>query len=167
MKPHFVLIYFSCGGDCLNSFQKVKIKHGVAKLKYIKNKTIPDAIRQMIGFYPIKMATMDGNVLLVECTQKAGLHYKGQIVDEHGEAAEFANITLLSPTDSTIIGNGVSNENGYFVILSSKLPSSFVSPVESGSKYLYKPVASHKFCPLAKTFNCEIPNLDTHDVGKV
>ena len=82
----------------------------------IKNKSIPDAIRQMIGFYPIKMATMDGNVLLVECTQKAGLHYKGQIVDEHGEAAEFANITLLSPTDSTIIGNGVSNENGYFVI---------------------------------------------------
>ncbi len=82
----------------------------------IKNKSIPDAIRQMIGFYPIKMATMDGNILLVECIQKAGLHYKGQIVDEHGEAAEFANITLLSPTDSTIIGNGVSNENGYFVI---------------------------------------------------
>ncbi|BCS84689.1 TonB-dependent receptor family protein [Prevotella herbatica] len=82
----------------------------------IKNKTIPDAIRQMIGFYPIKMTTMDENILLVECIQKAALHYKGRIIDEHGQSLEFANITLLSPTDSTIIGNGVSNEDGYFVI---------------------------------------------------
>ena len=34
MKPHFVLIYFSCGGDCLNSFQKVKIN---ANGEYLQN----------------------------------------------------------------------------------------------------------------------------------
>jgi hypothetical protein len=38
------------------------------------------------------------------------------IIDESGNAAEYANITLLSPIDSTIVGHGVSNENGSFVI---------------------------------------------------
>lgn len=53
---------------------------------------------------------------MVECMQKTTLRYKGRIVDESGNAAEYANITLLSPIDSTIVGHGVSNENGSFVI---------------------------------------------------
>ena len=83
--------------------------------KSIRNQSVPDAIMQLIGFYPIRMTQVEDNIM-VECTQKAPLRYKGRIIDESGNAAEYANITLLSPIDSTIVGHGVSNENGSFVI---------------------------------------------------
>ena len=83
--------------------------------KSIRNQSVPDAIMQLIGFYPIKMTQLEDNVM-VECTQKTTLRYKGRIIDESGNAAEYANITFLSPIDSTIVGHGVSNENGFFVI---------------------------------------------------
>ena len=83
--------------------------------KSIRNQSIPDAIMQLIGFYPIRMTQVEDNIM-VECTQKTTLRYKGRIIDESGNAAEYANITLLSPIDSTIVGHGVSNENGSFVI---------------------------------------------------
>ena len=83
--------------------------------KSIRNQSVPDAIMQLIGFYPIRMTPMEDNIM-VECMQKTTLRYKGRIVDESGNAAEYANITLLSPIDSTIVGHGVSNENGSFVI---------------------------------------------------
>ena len=81
----------------------------------IHNKSVTDAIQQLIGFYPIKMTQMS-NSILVECIQKTSNRYKGRIIDENNKPAEFANITLLSTADSTIIGNGVSNESGYFAI---------------------------------------------------
>ena len=83
--------------------------------KSIRNLSVPDAIMQLIGFYPIKMTQLEDNIM-VECTQKTTLRYKGRIIDESGNAAEYANITFLSPIDSTIVGHGVSNENGSFVI---------------------------------------------------
>lgn len=83
--------------------------------KSIRNQSVPDAIMQLIGFYPIRMTQMEDNIM-VECMQKTTLRYKGRIIDESGNAAEYANITLLSPIDSTIVGHGVSNENGIFVI---------------------------------------------------
>lgn len=83
--------------------------------KSIRNMSVPNAIMQLIGFYPIRMTQVDDNIM-VECTQKSTLRYKGRIVDERGNAAEYATIALLSPIDSTIVGQGVSNENGYFVI---------------------------------------------------
>ena len=83
--------------------------------KSIRNQSVPNAIMQLIGFYPIRMTQVEDN-LMVECTQKTTLRYKGRIIDESGIAAEYANITLLSPIDSTIVGHGVSNENGSFVI---------------------------------------------------
>ena len=83
--------------------------------KSIRNQSVPDAITQLIGFYPIRMTQVEDNIM-VECTQKTTLRYKGRIIDESGNAAEYANITLLSPIDSTIVGHGVSNENGSFVI---------------------------------------------------
>lgn len=83
--------------------------------KSIRNQSVPDAIMQLIGFYPIRMAQVEDNIM-VECAQKTTLRYKGRIIDESGNAAEYANITLLSPIDSTIVGHGVSNENGRFVI---------------------------------------------------
>ena len=83
--------------------------------KSIRNMSVPNAIMQLIGFYPIRMTQVEDNIM-VECTQKSTLRYKGRIVDERGNAAEYATIALLSPIDSTIVGQGVSNENGYFVI---------------------------------------------------
>ena len=84
--------------------------------KSIRNTSVPNAIMQLIGFYPIRMTQVEDNIIMVECTQKSTLRYKGRVVDERGNAAEYATIALLSPIDSTIVGQGVSNENGYFVI---------------------------------------------------
>ena len=85
----------------------------------IHRKTLPEAIRQMIGFYPIRVTTSKdegGRKIFVECVQKADTRYKGTVVDEQGQPIAFANIALLSPQDSTLIAGGVSNESGYFVI---------------------------------------------------
>lgn len=82
----------------------------------VRNQTVVNAIRQVIGFYPIEMTTVGDTVINVECAQKTSQRYIGRVVDEEGRGAEFANITLLSPVDSTIVGGGVSNEDGYFTI---------------------------------------------------
>ena len=82
----------------------------------VKNQPIPAAIRQLIGFYPIAMTMPTDSIISVECIQKTLRRYKGRVTDEHGQPAEFANIALLSPADSTVIAGGVSNADGYFVI---------------------------------------------------
>ena len=81
----------------------------------VHRKTVPDAIRQMIGFYPIRM-TIEDREIIVECPQKTVPRYKGTIIDEQGQPIAYANIALLSPQDSTLITGGVSNESGLFVI---------------------------------------------------
>ena len=78
-------------------------------------KTVPDAIRQMIGFYPIRMIVEDSEII-VECTHKTDRHLTGTIIDDHGHPVAYANIAILNPADSTLIGGGVSNESGYFAI---------------------------------------------------
>ena len=81
----------------------------------VHRKSIPDAIRQMIGFYPIRM-TVENHEIIVECPQKTAPRYKGIVIDEQGQPIAYANIALLSPQDSTLITGGVSNESGLFVI---------------------------------------------------
>ena len=66
----------------------------------VKNKSVPDAIRQIIGFYPIEMTLGDNNDIYVECINKTEHHLN----------------TLLNPADSTMVGGGVTNESGRFVI---------------------------------------------------
>ena len=83
--------------------------------KSIRNRNVPDAIRQLIGFYPIKMTQMD-NVLVVECTQKAPAKMMGRIVDTHHRPVDFANVALLNVRDSSFITGGVTNDDGQFVI---------------------------------------------------
>ncbi len=87
----------------------------------VHRKTVPDAIRQMIGFYPIRM-TVEDREIVVECPQKTAPRYKGTIIDEQGQPIAYANIALLSPQDSTLITGGVSNESGYFVIPCEQIP---------------------------------------------
>ena len=82
----------------------------------VKNKPVPDAIRQIIGFYPIKMIQGDNNDIYVECTHKTEHHLKGMVVDENNLPLPYANVTLLSPADSSMVGGGVTNESGRFVI---------------------------------------------------
>ena len=82
----------------------------------ISNLSVPDAIRRLIGFYPILLTVANDSTLAVECMQKDGMRYKGRIIDEAGQPAPYANIALLSPQDSTLLATGVSNESGWFVI---------------------------------------------------
>ncbi|WP_434502204.1 outer membrane beta-barrel protein [Prevotella sp.] len=81
----------------------------------IDKKTIPDAIRDVIGFYPIRM-TVDGDNIFVECVQKESTKLIGEVVDKRGQPIVYANISLLSARDSTFINGGVSNLAGKFVI---------------------------------------------------
>ena len=81
----------------------------------VHRKSVPDAIRQMIGFYPIRM-TVENHEIIVECPQKTAPRYKGIVIDEQGQPIAYANIALLSPKDSTLMTGGVSNESGLFVI---------------------------------------------------
>jgi len=82
----------------------------------IKHKTIPEAIQQMIGFYPIRMTVDEDKNIYVECTHKTKCHLTGTVVNEDGNPVVYANIVLLHPADSSVIGGGVSNESGVFVI---------------------------------------------------
>ncbi|MBR5657175.1 MAG: TonB-dependent receptor [Prevotella sp.] len=81
----------------------------------VLRKSVPDAIRQMIGFYPIRM-TVEDKEIVVECTHKTDRHLTGTIIDEHGQPVAYANVAILNPTDSTLLSGGVSNESGYFAI---------------------------------------------------
>ena len=81
----------------------------------VHRKTVPDAIRQMIGFYPIRMS-IDSTEITVECLQKTDIRYKGTVVDEAGLPMAYVNVALLSPQDSTLQAGGVTNESGFFVI---------------------------------------------------
>ena len=77
----------------------------------VVKRTAPDAIRQIMGFYPMKM-TIDGENIFVECTQKAPAKMMGRIVDTHHRPIHFANVTLLNVRDSSFITGGVTNEDG-------------------------------------------------------
>ncbi len=83
--------------------------------KHIDASTVQQAIRQVIGFYPIAVNISD-SLITVECTQKEPGKVIGRVVDEQGRPMEFVNVALLHATDSTFINGGVSNEAGDFVI---------------------------------------------------
>ena len=50
---------------------------------HVKNKPVADAIRQIIGFYPIRMILGEQNEIYVECVHKTEHHLKGMVVDEN------------------------------------------------------------------------------------
>ena len=83
----------------------------------ISRKSLPDAIQQMIGFYPVRMTVKpDDREIYVECIHKTDRHLTGTIIDEQGQPVAYANIAILNPIDSTLLSGGVSNESGYFAI---------------------------------------------------
>ena len=104
----------------------------------VKGKSVPDAIKQVIGFYPIRMTQSKDNEIYVECTHKTDRHLTGRIVDENGLPLPYANITVLNPSDSTYITGGLSNESGVFVIPLDK-PRVIAKFSYIGYKPVYKP----------------------------
>ncbi|MBQ9584465.1 MAG: outer membrane beta-barrel protein [Muribaculaceae bacterium] len=104
----------------------------------VKGKSVPEAIKQLIGFYPIRM-TQSSDEIYVECTHKSNRHLTGKVVDEKGLPLEFADVRLLNPSDSSYITGGVTNASGIFVIPLDK------SQVIAKFSYIgYKPV--YKLC---------------------
>ena len=82
----------------------------------VRGKSVPDAISQLIGFYPIAMTVNDKHEIYVECTHKTDRRLIGRLIDEKGQPLEYANIIAMDPRDSTLLTHGVSNASGYFVI---------------------------------------------------
>ena len=82
----------------------------------IQNKSIPDAIVQIVGFYPVRVVKSGAHEIYLECTHKTDRHLKGTIIDEKGLPVAYAHIAILNPSDSTLLCGGVSNESGYFAI---------------------------------------------------
>ncbi len=80
-----------------------------------RNSTVDNAVREVVGFYPMKITTND-SLITVECIQKEAQKVIGRVIDEQGKPVEFANVALLSSADSTFINGGVTNQNGDFVI---------------------------------------------------
>ena len=80
-----------------------------------KGRSLPDAVREACGFYPVRVIDM-GREIFVECIQKERTKFSGRLIDQQRQPVIYANIALYSLTDSTLIGGGVSNEAGDFVI---------------------------------------------------
>ena len=87
----------------------------------IQNKRLPDAVKLMVGFYPVRVSTQ-ANKIFVECEQKTSRRYIGTVVGPEGQPVAYANVALLSSQDSSLITGGVTNENGLFVIPCDTLP---------------------------------------------
>ena len=83
---------------------------------HIQNKSIPDALVQIVGFYPVRVVKSGAHEIYVECTHKTERHLTGTIIDEQGQPVSYANVYLLHPSDSSLVGGGVSNEAGYFAV---------------------------------------------------
>ena len=84
--------------------------------KSFEDLSIPEAIQECIGFYPITMKVVDDSLIIVEAIQKTGDKLIGRIVDSKKRPVVYANIALLNVPDTTKVSSGVSNENGDFVI---------------------------------------------------
>ena len=77
--------------------------------------SLEEALMKVVGFYPVRIVR-DGEKYFVECTHKTERHLKGRLIDNQNQPVAYANVSLLSPADSSFISGGVSNENGDFVI---------------------------------------------------
>jgi len=78
--------------------------------------TIPEAIRECIGYYPITMKNVGDSLIFVEAMLKTDDKLIGRLIDNKKQPVVYANIALLNISDSAIVNSGVSNENGDFVI---------------------------------------------------
>ena len=59
---------------------------------HIKRKSVPDAIMQIIGFYPIRIVQRGKKDIYVECTHKTARHLTGSVIDENRQPLPYANV---------------------------------------------------------------------------
>ena len=111
----------------------------------IRRLSVPDAVRQVVGFYPMRVTVSD-SLITVECTHKTDRHLTGTIIDDQGQPVAYANVALLNPADSTLLDGGVSNESGYFAV-PTEATRVIVRCSYVGYKTLYR--------------NCEVGNIGT------
>ena len=83
---------------------------------HVQRKSVPDAIIQLVGFYPVRVVKSGEREIYLECTHKTERHLTGTIIDETSQPVAYANVAVLNPADSTLLCGGVSNESGFFVI---------------------------------------------------
>ena len=83
---------------------------------HVQHKSVPDAIQQLVGFYPVRVYKSGKSEIYIECIHKTNRHLIGTIIDQQGEPVPFANVAILNPADSTLLSGGVSNESGYFAV---------------------------------------------------
>lgn len=91
----------------------------------IVDKTIPEAVNQVIGFYPVSVSVKkDAGLtkIFVECIQKTDMRYKGRVLDSDNNPVAYANVVLFTPRDTVMVAGGVTNEDGYFVIPCDRMP---------------------------------------------
>lgn len=83
----------------------------------IEAKSVAEAIRQAIGFYPIRMKVNEElRTISVECIQPTALRFKGIVVDDEGEPVAYATVVLRSVESSAVLTGGVTNDAGLFVL---------------------------------------------------
>lgn len=80
-----------------------------------KRLSLDEALIKVVGLWPVRVVR-DHDKYFVECTHKAGHRLTGRIIDEQGMPVAYASVVLLSPADSSLVGSGLSNETGHFVI---------------------------------------------------
>ena len=100
MKRLFTMILLLCSlagiahaQRITRNFQNVSMSDALKYIQQHKNKPVPDAIRQIIGFYPIQMILGDNNDIYVECIHKTEHHLKGLVVDENNLPLPYAKVT--------------------------------------------------------------------------
>lgn len=125
----------------------------------VRKQTVPAAIRQMIGHYPISMTVEGDSAIYVECISKAQGRLKGIVIDEDGQPLEYANVTLLSPSDSAAVGGGVTTASGRFVI-----PYEPRSVIARVTYVGYKPSYHRCHTDDAGTIRMELDNFALDDI---
>jgi hypothetical protein len=81
----------------------------------VRESTIQQAVSQVCGYYPMRITVLNTDIF-VECTQRDSVRFIGQVLDAKHVPVRFANVTLLSVNARDTLNQGVTNDDGYFVI---------------------------------------------------
>ena len=81
----------------------------------IKRLPVIDAIKKVIGFYPVKMTIIDHRIFL-ECTQKRNAMVRGRVVDQAANPVPYASVILSDSHSGATLNTGICNESGNFSV---------------------------------------------------
>lgn len=81
----------------------------------IKHASVIEAIKKIIGFYPVKM-TVSNHQIFLECVQKKKAFVRGRVMGQTNNPIPYASVTLLNLQSGEILNTGVCNESGDFSV---------------------------------------------------